>query len=401
MDGMMPTKSQKPLQHYDVIIIGAGAAGLMCAIEAGKRKRSVLLLEHNDRVGKKIRISGGGRCNFTNIHTSNENYISTNPHFFKSALSRYTPKDFIALVKKHHIPFHEKKLGQLFCDGSAQQIIDLLKNECEQNNVTILLKTQIHKISKDSTFVITTNQGNFECESLVVATGGLSIPKLGTSDLGYKIARQFDIHVNECRPGLVPLLFSKTDQQTFQDLSGISLDSEISFNNQSFRENILFTHRGLSGPAVLQISSYWQAGQSIKINLLPDTNILNALQEHHQNKTTLKNFLSQYFPKRFAEIFSQRYLNNKPLNQYTPKQLKHIADQIHCWHLTPVDDEGYKKAEVTVGGIDTNELSSKTMASKKIPNLYFIGEVVDVTGHLGGFNFQWAWASGFCAGLVV
>ncbi|MCR4337570.1 MAG: NAD(P)/FAD-dependent oxidoreductase [Candidatus Omnitrophica bacterium] len=385
----------------DVIIIGAGAAGLMCAIEAGKRGRQVIVLERNDRIGKKIRISGGGRCNFTNIFVRPETYLSENPHFAKSALARYTAEHFCELVKRHRISFHEKKLGQLFCDDSAQDVIDLLTKECEQNGVKILTSTTVNQIQKDDQFCVSTASRLYESKSLVIATGGLSIPTLGATDLGYKIARQFGLHIITPRPGLVPLVWGKEEQNIFQELSGVSINTVVYFQDQTFRENILFTHRGLSGPAILQISSYWENGQPIAIDLLPEVNILEIFKAHASSKMEMKNLLIQYLPRRFVDVFCSHYIHNKPLNQYSPHEFDRAAQIIHHWEIVPAGTEGYSKAEVTVGGVDTNELSSKTMESNKIAGLYFIGEVVDVTGHLGGYNFQWAWASGYVAGQYV
>jgi predicted Rossmann fold flavoprotein len=382
----------------DVIIIGAGAAGLMCAIEAGKRGRSVMVLEHNNSLGKKIRISGGGRCNFTNIHATANNFLSLNPHFCKSALSRFTPQDFINLVKKYNIPFHEKKLGQLFCDESSQNIIDLLKKECGQHQVQILLEARALSVKKKDVFIVSTSHGEFQSQSLVIATGGLSIPTLGVTDLGYKIASQFNMKVNPCRPGLVPLTLGEKDLAVFKNLSGVSLDTIVSFEKISFRENTLFTHKGLSGPAILQISSYWQPKKPITINLVPNLDMAKVLIENHKEKSTLKNFLKDFFPSRLTEILCTHFFENKPLHQYNQESLEKIGKTLNRWEIIPQGTEGYAKAEVTVGGVDTDELSSKTMEAKKVPGLYFIGEVVDVTGHLGGFNFQWAWASGFAAG---
>ena len=345
---------------YDAVIIGAGAAGLMCAIEAGKRGRSVAVLEKNQSVGKKIRISGGGRCNFTNIYTSSENFISGNPSFHKSALSQFRPDDFIRLVRRYRVPYHEKKLGQLFCDGSSQEIINILLKECADAGVRIYLSCSVTGIRKAESFRLSSNSGDFECRSLVLATGGLSIPKIGATDFGYNVARQFGLKVTEVRPGLVPLTLAGQEGKRLRDLSGVSLHANVSFGRVAFEENVLFTHRGLSGPAILQISSYWKTGEPIVI-------------EPKQS------------PRRFVQKWRELY-GTEP-----------IVD----WKLTPSGTEGYAKAEVTVGGVDTNELSSKTMESRKVPGLYFIGEVVDVTGHLGGFNFQWAWASGFVAGQCV
>ncbi len=392
---------------FDVIIVGAGAAGLMCAIEAGKRGRSVLVLEHNDAVGKKIRISGGGRCNFTNTNTKHSNYLSDNPHFAKSALARFTPTDFCKLVNAYKIPYHEKKLGQLFCDESSQNIIELLKSECAKANVKIYLNTKVQTIkcsdksSARHLFLITTSKEEYQSTSLVIATGGLSIPTLGTSELSYQVASQFDIQINPTRPGLVPLTLSQNDLKIFQNLAGVSLDTIVSFEKISFRENILFTHKGLSGPAILQISSFWQPKKPIMINMLPNLDFAKILKSRQQEKALLKNVLKDYLPTRLSEVLSDAFLGNKPLNQYSLDQLQQIGHRLNNWEFLPLGTEGYAKAEVTVGGIDTNELSSKTMETKKVPGLYFIGEAVDVTGHLGGFNFQWAWASGFAAGQFV
>ncbi len=344
---------------YDVVILGGGAAGLMCAIEAAKRNRSVIVLERNASVGKKIRISGGGRCNFTNLHTAPENFITGNPQFHKSALARYTPEDFVRLVRNHRIAYHEKKLGQLFCDGMSQQIIDMLLKECENAGVTIRTNCIVRAIRKDDTFVVN-SEGDIECQSLVVATGGLSIPKLGASDLGYRIARQFGLRLAETRPALVPLTLSGDEGMSLAQLSGLSFEATVSLGRVSFRENVLFTHRGLSGPAILQISSYWKPGDSILIE--PRT-----------------------MPRRFVQKWRDLY------------GIRPMAE----WTIVPSRTEGYARAEVTAGGVDTHDLSSKTMEAVHVPGLYFVGEVVDVTGWLGGFNFQWAWASGFVAGQYV
>ncbi len=392
---------KEKLISKDVLIIGAGAAGLMCAMEAGKRGRSVLVLEHNDTIGKKIRISGGGRCNFTNIHAAPENFLSQNPHFAKSALARYSPQDFCELIQKHNIAFHEKTLGQLFCNGSSQNIIDLLKKECDRVNVEILTQAEVTGVLKENRFRLATTRGMFDAESLVIATGGLSIPPLGATDFGYRIATQFNIRVTPCRPGLVPLTFKEQDLKIFKDLSGVSLDTIVRAGDIQFREKMLFTHRGLSGPSILQISSYWRPGQPITINLLPDVDMLDVFQSPGTQRTAMKNLLKGYLPSRLAEILCEHFLENKPLSQYSLKQRQETADFLHNWKVTPQGTEGYAKAEVTVGGIDTDELSSKTMEAKKVPGLYFIGEVVDVTGQLGGFNFQWAWASAHAAGEWV
>lgn len=389
---------------WDVIIIGAGAAGLLCAIEAGKRGRKVLLVEHSERAGKKIEISGGGRCNFTNIHTSPENFISANPHFCKSALARYTPADFISLVEKHGIAYHEKKLGQLFCDGRSRQIIDMLLRECLDAGVEIRCGCHVLQVQKDEAFCLETNFGNIVSSSLVIATGGLSIPPLGASDFGYRIARQFGLRVEEPRPALVPLTLTPQMQQQLSRLSGISLEVLVSCRSQEFRENILITHRGLSGPAILQISSYWQPGEPISINLLPDDDVLDLLtgqDARHSSAVELANLLSSHLPKRFAHAWCDLYAASKPLKQYTGGELQDTAQKLHDMQITPLGTEGFKKAEVTAGGVATTELSSQTMEAKRIPGLYFIGEVVDVTGQLGGYNFQWAWASGYAAGQFV
>lgn len=376
----------------DVVVIGAGAAGLMCAIEAGKRGRSVVVLERNDTVGKKIRISGGGRCNFTNLNTQPDNFITENRNFHKSALARYSPHDFIELVKKHGIRFHEKKLGQLFCNESAQQIIQLLLDECHDAKVSIDTGVSIENVSAtDRGFVVECRNHNLECRSLVIATGGLSIPKIGATDFGYTVARQFGIRLTRLRPGLVPFTFDPHQARAFAELSGVSFEAVVRFEDSSFRENVLFTHRGLSGPAILQISSYWQPGRAIQIDLLPDTEITAEVLGH----------LHHYVPRRLSQAWQQLHGAAKSPAQISNKELARAADHLHNWVLTPAGTEGYAKAEVTVGGVATGELSSKTMETRRVPGLFFIGEVVDVTGHLGGFNFQWAWASGFVAGQAV
>ena len=382
----------------DVIILGAGAAGLMCAIEAGKRGRSVLVLERNQQIGEKIRISGGGRCNFTNRVTEHEHYISENPHFRKSALARFTPDDFIALVGKHGIAYHEKTLGQLFCDQSSRQIIALLEKECSDAGVEIAVDSRVSDVRKETRFLVSTNAGELESDSLVVATGGLSIPKLGATDFGYRLAGQFGLNVVQPAPGLVPITFSQEDVSFFNELRGVSLEVITSCNGQAFRENLLFTHRGLSGPAILQISSYWNPGDPISVNLSPDVDLRRFFSEKHQSRTELSAVLSEILPKRLAKQLCERYGWSKPLHRYSAAELSPIAAQLHDWKLEPKGTEGFSKAEVTRGGVDTNELSSKTMEARKVPGLFVIGEVVDVTGHLGGYNFQWAWASGFVAG---
>lgn len=385
----------------DVIIIGGGAAGLFCAIEAGKRGRSVLVVEHAERIGKKISISGGGRCNFTNLHTSPDNFLSANPNFAKSALARYTPQDFLALVERHRIRYHEKKLGQLFCDGSSSEIIRMLLKESDDAGVLIRLGCQVRRVEMDSSFKLETNQGELEAASLVIATGGLSIPPIGATDFGYRVARQFGLSIRETRPALVPLTFASNRLEELKALSGVAIDALVACRNAEFRENILLTHRGMSGPAILQISSYWKPRDVIAINLLPGQDALAILRSKRLSEVTLSNLLAQYLPARFARAWSGLYTQNRPLNRYSDKELEEIATLLQGWQLVPDGTEGYKKAEVTLGGVDTFELSSKTMESRRVPGLYFIGEVVDVTGHLGGYNFQWAWASGFAAGQYV
>jgi len=385
----------------DVIIIGGGAAGLFCAIEAGKRGRQVLVLEHAGQVGKKIAISGGGRCNFTNLNTSAANYISANPHFAKSALARYTPADFLSLVEKYRIPYHEKKLGQLFCDGSARQIINLLLAECREAGVEIRCSCRVRRVERHDGFQVDTDQGSFHAASLVIATGGLSIPPLGATDFGYRIARQFKLQIAETKPALVPLALPSETQKRLADLSGVSLDAVASCRGAEFRENILITHRGLSGPAILQISSYWQPGDAVNLDLLPQSDAREIFQTHRHSETELTNLLAQWWPRRFAQAWCKLYAPSRPLKQYSETELEVLARQLHQWQITPAGTEGYKKAEVTAGGVSTDELSSRTMEARRVPGLYFIGEVVDVTGHLGGYNFQWAWASGYAAGQYV
>jgi predicted Rossmann fold flavoprotein len=429
---------------WDVIIIGGGAAGLFCAIEAGKRGRRVLVIEHTERVGKKIGISGGGRCNFTNTGTTPENFVSQNPHFCKSALARYTPADFISLVEKHGIAYHEKKLGQLFCDGSAQQIIDMLLQECRAAGVEVRHGCEVREVSSAESgegaladarasawvevpketearasaraFTLQTNHGVFQSSSLVIATGGLSIAPLGATDFGYRIARQFGLRIEETRAGLVPLTLAPQVQNQLAKLSGISIDASVGCqglystrgSRPEFRENILITHRGLSGPAILQISNYWRPGEPISINLLPDENLkeilstkLAASDPAHDSEIELVTLLSRYLPRRFAVAWCELYQPSKPIKQYGIKELQEIATGIHNFQLTPSGTEGFRKAEVTAGGVSTDELSSQTMEANRVPGLYFIGEVVDVTGQLGGYNFQWAWASGYAAGQVA
>ena len=385
----------------DVVIIGGGAAGLFCAIEAGRRGRKVIVLEHADRIGKKIAISGGGRCNFTNLLTSADNFISTNPHFCKSALARYTPADFVALVKRHGIAYHEKKLGQLFCDGNSREIIEMLLTEARGAGVEILSGSLVHGVKKNAQFEIKTSNGVFSSRSLVVATGGLSIPPLGATDFGYRLARQFGLAIVDPRPALVPFTLPRETLRELAPLSGVSLDSCVACQGKEFRENILITHRGLSGPAVLQASSYWRTGLSITINLVPKHDAATLLRETENKEIALANFLSQFLPRRFAVAWCGLNFPSQPLKRYTAAQLEEVAQRLSRWQIIPAGTEGYKKAEVTAGGISTAELSSQTMEVKSVPGLYFIGEVVDVTGQLGGYNFQWAWATGYSAGQSV
>ncbi len=386
----------------DIIIIGGGAAGLFCAFTAGRRGRKVLLIEHAGQVGKKILISGGGRCNFTNLYAAPENFICRNPNFHKSALARYTPRDFIELVERHGIRYHEKKLGQLFCDGSAQEIVEMLLRECERAGVTIRTGCRVETVEqRHGRFVLTTNQGRFESAALVIATGGLSIPQMGATDFGYRVARQFGLKIVPTRPALVPFTLGEDDRRVLGPLSGVSVDALVSLNNHMFRENILVTHQGLSGPATLQISSYWQPGAAISIDLLPDGDAAELLAAERGSQKELKTLLGQYWPQRFAQAWAQLNATAKPLRQYSHKELQNIAERIHRWQLTPNGTAGFRKAEVTAGGVDTDELSSQTLEARRVPGLYFIGEVVDVTGWLGGYNFQWAWASGNAAGSAV
>jgi len=387
------------VQDFDALILGAGAAGLMCAIEAGKRGRRVAILERSERPGKKILISGGGRCNFTNIHTSPENFISSNPHFAKSALARYTPADFMALVEKHDIPYHEKTLGQLFCDRSAQDILGMLEKEYGESGAQLFVNVAIQEVTHTTEFVVRTAETEFHAPVLVVATGGLSIPKMGATGLGYDLARQFGLAIREPRPALVPLLFGMEDCGRYIDLAGVSAEVIASCDGQSFGEKMLVTHRGLSGPAILQISSYWKKPQSLIIDLAPGQKVTTELVESNvpRNIASLRAAMQTILPNRLAN----RWLDNHVPSGWTNSALEAVERQIHEWAVTPVGTEGYGKAEVTAGGVDTDELSAKTMESRKVPRLFFIGEVVDVTGQLGGYNFQWAWASGACAGRAL
>ena len=392
----------------DVVIVGAGAAGMMCALQAAQRGRSVCLIDHTAKLAEKIRISGGGRCNFTNVNTKPENFISSNPHFCRSALARYTPQHFINWLNEQGIRYHEKKLGQLFCDDGSEAIIRLLKETCEAAGVKFFMPCNIDEVSQHKDFTVKTSCGKFQSQSLVVASGGLSIPKIGATPYGYQIAQQFNIPVTKLKPGLVPLSFHPEEWGVYVGLSGISVDAVVSFGKQAFRENLLITHRGLSGPAILQISSYWEHGLSLHINLLPEIYMESVFNEQRGNHTLLNNFLAQYLPKRFIEVWLMQLVakkllpaqlaDNKPLSQYAANDMKLLAEKLHDWQITPTGTLGYAKAEVTCGGVDTKALSSKTMEANDVPGLYFIGEVVDVTGHLGGYNFQWAWSSAYAAG---
>jgi predicted Rossmann fold flavoprotein len=389
-----------PVIHsFDALILGGGAAGLMCAIEAGRRGRRVGVLEHADRLGKKILISGGGRCNFTNIHCQPENFLSSNPHFAKSALARYTPADFLTLVEKHRIPYHEKTLGQLFCDRSARHILEMLEEECRSANVSIFVGTQIQEVSRAAGFALRTANAEFRAPVLVVATGGLSIPKIGATSFGYDLARQFGIKIREPWPGLVPLVFRAEDCLCYRDLAGVSAEVIASCDGQRFHEKMLITHRGLSGPAILQISSYWKRPQPIAIDLAPGSKVTAVFHDPKtpRDRGTLGAELRKTLPNRFAD----RWIELHPPASWTNAALDDFEERTHAWTIVPSGTEGFEKAEVTAGGVDTDELSAKTMESRKVPGLFFIGEVVDVTGHLGGFNFQWAWASGAAAGRAL
>jgi predicted Rossmann fold flavoprotein len=383
-------------RKFDALILGAGAAGLFCAIEAAKRGRRVAVLEHADRIGKKILISGGGRCNFTNLQCTPENFLSADPHFAKSALARYTPQDFIRLVQSHRIPYHEKTLGQLFCDHAATDITAMLESECRAAGAQISLNTRIKQVQRSTEFIVhSQSEEEFRAPVLVVATGGLSIPKMGATSFGYDLARQFEIKIIPPSPALVPFVFNSTDRKRYSELAGISAEIIASADRRHFREKMLFTHRGLSGPAILQISSYWNPGQPIHIDLAPGIDATASIREA---KTRNQAAASKAFQSFLANRLAARWLEFHAPESYTNAALAALEHQVHAWPITPAATEGYEKAEVTAGGIDTRELSSKTMESRKVPGLFFIGEVVDVTGHLGGFNFQWAWASAAAAG---
>jgi predicted Rossmann fold flavoprotein len=384
--------------RYDVIVIGAGAAGMMCAATAGQRGRRVLLIEHYPKLGEKIRISGGGRCNFTSLHASPANYLSQNPDFCRSALARYTPRDFIDLVERHGIAWHEKKLGQLFCDDTALDIIAMLKAECDRGGVHWRMPCAVASVERhDGAYTVTTERGPARAPSLVIATGGLTVPKIGATPFGYRIAEQFGIAVVAPRPALVPLALEPRELAHYGDLSGVSVDAEVRCNGGKFRENILFTHRGVSGPAILQISSYWNGGDTIHIDLLPGISAAEWLAGERSSALGLDALLAQRLPKRLAQQWCAAHAAGVPLAQLGDRRIAELAGLLHDWPLLPSGTLGYNKAEVTLGGVDTRELSSKTMEATRVPGLYFIGEVVDVTGHLGGYNFQWAWASGWAA----
>ena len=384
---------------FDALIVGGGAAGLMCAITAGKRGRRVAVLERADRVGKKILISGGGRCNFTNLHCRPDNFLSANPHFAKSALSRYTPADFIELVERYRIPYHEKTLGQLFCDRSANDILAMLLEECRLAHVSIFLGTSISEVKRNQDFVVRAADAEFRAPVLVVATGGLSIPKIGATSFGYDLARQFGIKIQEPRPGLVPFVLNGKDRSKLCDLAGVSMEVTAASDGQQFREKMLITHRGLSGPAILQVSSYWNPTRPVKIDLAPEREIVAEWLQQKTSRTvqSLRSRVRELLPNRFAD----RWIELHPPSGWTNSALEDWEKEVHAWVIAPAGTEGFDKAEVTVGGVDTDELSAKTMEARRVPGLFFIGEVVDVTGHLGGYNFQWAWASGRAAGEAL
>ena len=388
------------MEHFDAIVLGGGAAGLMCALTAGQRGRRVLVIEHNERLGRKIEISGGGRCNFTNLGASPENYLSSNPDFCRSALARYTPWDFLALVDKHGIRYHEKTLGQQFCDSSSREIIALLLAECDEGRVEIRSGVRVDDVAKTDRFQLRTTHGLFTSQALVVATGGLSLPKLGATDFGYRLARKFGHAITDLRAGLVPLTFRPEDQ-VWRALSGVALPTVARCEGVAFPEAMLVTHRGLSGPAILQISSYWREGQRIDLDLLPGCDILPQLESARAARRELVPLLAERWPRRFAEAWCEREAPRKRLADFKNTELTALAQRLHAWPFHPADSEGYATAEVTLGGVDTRELSSKTMESRRVPGLHFIGEVVDVTGWLGGYNFQWAWSSAHAAGEAL
>lgn len=392
------------MQSYDVVVIGAGAAGMMCAIEAGKRGRSVLVLDHAAKPGEKIRISGGGRCNFTNIHTSPKNFLSGNPHFCISALSRYTQRDFIALVERHGIAYHEKTLGQLFCDGSARQIIDMLVSEMQDRGAELAVSTEVRDVSRTAEgFTLSLSSGTIACQSLVVACGGKSIPKMGATGFGYELATQFGLAVVETRPALVPLTFDARTLERLAPLAGNAVDAEVGCGKTRFSEAMLFTHRGLSGPSILQISSYWREGDEIRIAMLPGMDVAELLRAARRvnGRQAVQTVLANHLPKRLAQAMAERTGIDGNLADLTDVQMKTVDAAVNDWRIKPAGSEGYRTAEVTLGGVDTNGLDQKTMQAKSVPGLFFIGEVVDVTGWLGGYNFQWAWSSGWVAGQAV
>jgi len=390
--------------NLDVIVIGAGAAGLMCAIEAGKRNKKVLVIDHYKKPAEKIRISGGGFCNFTNAYTSEKNFLSQNPHFFKSALKRYTPENFINLIKEYNIPFYEKKLGQLFCENSSKDIVEMLLNECVKYNVGIQLNTQVKKVEKyNDGFLMFSDDLTYKSDTLVIASGGLSIPKIGASNFGYKIAEQFNLPITELAPALVPITFDSDLLEHCKSLSGVSLNAKVIYEKSYFQEGFLFTHKGLSGPSILQISSYWKDNDLLKINLKPDIHIGSFIKDAKLKnpKKELSKILSRILPKRLSDLIINETNINSKLGELSNTNIEIISKRINEWVVHPTGTEGYRTAEVTLGGINTDCLSSKTMEVKTIPGLFFIGEVVDVTGHLGGHNFQWAWSSGWVAGQYV
>jgi len=389
---------KKPLIKKDVVVIGAGAAGLMCAIEAGQRNRSVLVLEHMNKIAKKIRVSGGGHCNFTNRSLRPDNYLSANPHFCKSALARFTPHDFISMVERHGIAYYEKEEGRLFCRETSGNIVRMLQEECRNAGVEMRTNCRVGNITKTDRFHISTKSARVEAGSLVVATGGLSHPELGATDMGFRTAARFGLKVKRLRPSLVPLVFGPDDFEKFSELSGVSFDAMVNCRGRRFRGEILFTHLGLSGPAILQISLYWDRGDEITVDLMPDMDVYELFTSNRRSRIELTNLLAEYLPKRFIRKWCDLNVQSGPLCRYTEKELKYTAHQIHHWTIRPEDYEGYRQAEITAGGIDTDELSSKTMEAKNVPGLYFVGEVVDVAGQLGGYNLQWAWSSGFVAG---
>lgn len=386
------------IMKKDVVVVGAGAAGLMCALNSAQRKRSVLVLEHTGKIANKVRISGGGRCNFTNLSISSDHYVSLNPHFCKSALARFTPHDFILMMEKHGIRYYEKDEGQLFCKGSSEELIRMFQRECSDAGVDIFTGCRIDAIRKEGRFIVTTNLGTVESSSLVIATGGLSYPKLGATDSGMRIATQFGLKVTTLKPALVPLTLGKGDLKNLGELSGVSLDAIVRCKKSLSQGKILFTHRGLSGPAILQSSLYWEKGDPLSIDLLPGKDPYALLVARHDSKMKIENLLSAYLPGRFAKKWCKLSITPKVMNHYTEGELREIAHSLRHWQVLPEGTEGYGKAEVTLGGVDTEELSSRTMETKKVSGLYFIGEVVDVTGYLGGYNLQWAWSSGYAAG---